>query len=73
MMRKMMFGLLLVAGVSVGVGCMIPAYSGDPQRRTQQLINTSENLRLLLDDWERIWLLDQPSHLSPYRTHGGII
>jgi hypothetical protein len=52
---------------------MIPAYSGDPTRRTQQLINTSENLRMFLEDWERTWMLDQPSHLSPHRTHGGII
>ncbi len=59
--------------VSTTVGCLTPAYSSDPNRRTQQLIFTSENLRLLLDDWERIWFLDQPSHLTPYRTHGGII
>ena len=41
--------------------------------RSQQLIYTSENLRMLLEEWERLWLLDQPSHLSPYHTHGGII
>jgi hypothetical protein len=52
---------------------MIPAYSADPTRRTQELMFTSENLRLFLDDWERIWFLDQPSHMTPYRTHGGII
>jgi hypothetical protein len=34
---------------------------------------TSENLRLILDEWERIWMLDQPSHMTPHRTHGGII
>ena len=61
-------GLLL----STHVGCIIPAYSGDPARRTQQLIYTSENLRLAQDDWERIWLLDQPSHCSVIRTHGGV-
>ena len=72
-MRKFMMGILLGSSIAAATGCMIPLYSGDPQRRTQQLINTSENLRLLLDDWERIWLLDQPSHLSPYRPHGGII
>ena len=27
----------------------------------------------LLDEWERIWFLDQPSHMTPLRTHGGII
>ena len=72
-MRAVFLSLALGLLVSTTVGCLTPAYSGDPNRRAQQLIFTSENLRLLLDDWERIWFLDQPSHLSPYRTHGGII
>ncbi len=63
------FGLLL----SSTTGCIIPAYSGDPTRRTQQLIFTSENFRQILDEWERIWFLDQPDHCEPYRTHGGLI
>jgi hypothetical protein len=54
-------------------GCILPAYSGDPARRTQELIYTSENMRNVNDEWERFWFLDQPSHMTPYRTHGGII
>jgi hypothetical protein len=23
-------------------------------------------------EWERFWMLDQPSHLTPDRVHGGI-
>jgi hypothetical protein len=72
-MRKLMLATLLGVCVGASTGCIVPGYSGDPVRRTQELIYTSENLRLLLDDWERIWLLDQPTHLTPYRTHGGII
>ncbi len=72
-MRKLLLALALGMMVSTTVGCILPAYSGDPARRTQQLIFTSENLRLLLDDWERIWFLDQPDHTTPYRTHGGLI
>ncbi len=72
-MRAAVLSLALAMLVSSTTGCLTPAYSGDPARRTRQLIYTSENLRLLLDDWERIWFLDQPSHLTPYRTHGGII
>ena len=72
-MRKLLlaatFGLLL----STTVGCLIPAYSGDPNRRVPQLIYTSENLRLILDEWERLWILDAPDHCTPYRTHGGLI
>jgi hypothetical protein len=65
----------MVAAVSLAAssGCFIPIYSADPARRTQQLIFTSEDLRSFLDEWERIWFLDQPSHMKPLRTHGGII
>jgi hypothetical protein len=72
-MRKALLALACGLLVSSTVGCIIPAYSGDPARRTQELMFTSENLRLFLDDWERIWFLDQPDHETPYRTHGGII
>ena len=72
-MRKLLLAVTLGCCLGSTVGCFIPAYSGDPVRRTQELIFTSENLRSILDEWERIWFLDQPDHLTPYRTHGGII
>ena len=72
-MRRLVICLVLASALTAQVGCFLPIYSGDPARRTQQLIYTSENLRLMLDDWERIWFLDQPDHMSPFRTHGGII
>ena len=59
--------------LAASTGCLIPMYSADPARRAQQLIFTSEDLRTFLDEWERIWFLDQPSHMTPLRTHGGII
>jgi hypothetical protein len=66
---------MLVGAVmlSTTAGCLIPMYSADPIRRAQQLIYTSEDLRSITDEWERIWFLDQPSHMAPYRTHGGIL
>ncbi len=72
-MRKLLLGLAFGLLVSATAGCIIPAYSADPSRRTQELLYTSENLRLILDEWERVWFLDQPDHSTPYRTHGGII
>jgi hypothetical protein len=72
-MRNLFLAVTCALLVSTLVGCAIPAYSADPKRRTQELMFTSESLRMLLDDWERIWFLDQPDHTSPYRTHGGII
>ena len=72
-MRRLLIALTLAVILSAHVGCFIPAYSGNPTRRTQQLIFTSENLRLFLDEWERFWFLDMPDHGTPFRTHGGII
>jgi hypothetical protein len=72
-MRKLILATFGALVLSTAFGCLIPPYSGDPTRRTTELIYTSENLRLVLDEWERIWFLDQPDHMTPYRTHGGII
>jgi hypothetical protein len=72
-MRRLILAATVGISLATSVGCFLPAYSGDPQRRGQQLLYTSEDLRQLLDEWERIWFLDQPSHMSPLRTHGGII
>ena len=72
-MRKLLLATVLGLGLASSTGCLVPLYSADPVRRTQQLIFSSEDLRHLLDDWERIWMLDMPSHLTPYRTHGGLI
>jgi hypothetical protein len=70
-MRRILAVLGLVAIVATSSGCLVPIYSADPIRRTNQLLYTSENLRMAIDDWERIWFLDQPAHTTPYRTHGG--
>ncbi len=72
-MRRLFLALVSGLLLSTSVGCLIPGYSADPVRRTQQLIFTSENLRLMLEEWERIWFLDMPDHQTPYRTHGGVI
>ena len=72
-MRRMLFSMLAAGWLLAGSGCFIPIYSADPARRAQELIFTSEDLRAALDEWERIWFLDQPSHMTPFRTHGGII
>jgi hypothetical protein len=72
-MRKLLSIALGGILLCTSAGCLIPGYSADPSRRTQELLFTSENLRLIFDEWERIWFLDQPDHGTPFRTHGGII
>ena len=72
-MRQWLLSIALAAALVSTTGCLIPIYSADPARRAGQLFYTSENLRILLDEWERIWFLDMPSHLTPFSVHGGII
>ena len=71
-MRRFLCVLLLLGSLS-STGCILPMYSALPERRAEQLVYTSENLRLLIQEWERFWMIDQPSHLTPYRVHGGVI
>lgn len=70
---RFMVAAALALFVSGNVGCFLPIYDADPAVRARQLINTSEDLRALREQWQRIWFLDQPSHMSPTRTHGGIL
>lgn len=72
-MRRVLQLTLLAVCLSTSVGCFVPLYSARPERRVQQLLFTSEDLRMIVDEWERFWFLDSPSHLTPLRTHGGII
>lgn len=72
-MRRMILAVLLAAALTSSVGCLLPAFSGDRVRRTQQLIFTSENQRAILNFWERFWMLEMPDHMSPQRVHGGVI
>ena len=72
-MRRFLQLVVLAACVYSAVGCALPIYSARPETRVKQLLYTSEDLRNVVAEWERIWFLDQPSHMTPMRTHGGII
>ena len=67
-LKLAMFALFLLPGA----GCMINQYSSDPIVRMEQMMIDSENLRQIHDEWRRFWMNDQPSHLTPYRIHGGV-
>ena len=71
-MRRI-FLLTAVAGLVLGnTGCLINAYSSNPNTRMVELLNQSEDLRQISYEWERIWFVDEPSHMTPERVHGGI-
>jgi hypothetical protein len=71
-MRRWLFSLTVAGVVLSNSGCFLNIYSSDPNRRMRQLLNTSEDLRQIENEWDRIWFTDQPSHMTPERIHGGI-
>jgi hypothetical protein len=71
-MRRLASLFLVGAVLIANSGCLLNIWSGDPVRRMKQMIVVSEGLRQIEDEWDRIWFTDQPSHLTPYRIHGGI-
>jgi hypothetical protein len=71
MRRVLMLAATVVMLVGVN-GCMINAYSSDPNLRMTQLINQSEDLRQIELEWVRFWFTDHPSHLTPERVDGSI-
>jgi hypothetical protein len=70
-MRRVLFLAIAATGL-LNVGCLVNAYPSNPERRTMVLINQSENLRQIEYEMERFWMVDQPSHLTPERVHGGV-
>jgi hypothetical protein len=67
---------ITLAGVALlalsNTGCFLNIWASDPNERTQQLLNVSEDLRQMRAEWYRFWMIDQPSHLTPVRIHGGL-
>ena len=72
MVRRLLLTIVTAGLVLSNTGCFIPLYSNDPVRRVNEMLNTSEDLRQIELTWERLWFIDQPSHLSYERIHGGI-
>ena len=71
-MRRLLLLSALATLALSNSGCLLNIYSSDPNRRMMELINNSEDLRQIEYEWERIWFVDEPSHMTPERVHGGI-
>lgn len=71
-MRRILMLMVVTGLVLSNCGCLLNIYSSDPNRRIHELLNTSEDLRQIEYEWERIWFTDEPSHMTPERVHGGI-
>lgn len=71
MLFRLSMGALAFLALS-NSGCLINAYPSNPNDRIKGLLNQSEDLRQVKEEWKRIWFLDHPSHLTPDRVDGGI-
>jgi len=71
-MRRLLLALMTAGLVSCSSGCLINLYDSDPNERVKQLLNQSEDMRVIRQEWQRIWFTDHPSHLNPDRIDGAI-
>jgi hypothetical protein len=71
-MRRVVVLAVLAAAALGNAGCLLNCYPSNPERRMLVLMNQSENLRQIEYECERFWMVDQPSHLTPERVHGGV-
>jgi hypothetical protein len=71
-MRRFLAMLVVGLFLSCNTGCFLNIWSPDPVKRGEQLIYVSENYRQIENEWARFWFMDQPSHLTYERIHGGI-
>ena len=71
-MRRLLMAVAAGAMLLGSAGCFLQEYSSDPNRRIVELVNQSEDLRQLGDEWERFWMLNHPSHMSYDRVDGGL-
>ena len=71
-----MLRLLLLAGavrLALNIGDLLPdQYSSDPQTRMEILMDQSEDIREIKNQWRTFWMNDQPSHMTYERAHGGV-
>ena len=73
MRRKIILGVVALAGVLPNTGCLfLNRYDSDPNYRAQQLLNESEDLRQAREEMHRFWMNNQPSVLSYERLNGAI-
>ncbi len=72
-MRRLAMLATIGLGLVSAPGCMLNIWHPDPVERTNQMLVVSEDMRMIYDEWKRIWFTDQPQHTTPYRTHGGML
>ena len=72
-MRYFLIACLLNCAALIATGCILPAYSENPQKRIKQEMYDSENMRQAELEWERAWMVDRPSGMTLDRLSGNIM
>lgn len=69
-MKKILIVLMLLVGSSL-VGC-VGAVRGVGETQQERSLRTrliaKQQMRMLVDDWDYLWLVDKPSSLTAYRV-----
>jgi hypothetical protein len=71
-MRRLLSAAALALVLLTNTGCFVNCWSSDPNMRMEELMNVSEDLRQIQGEIRRFWMIDQPSHMTPIRVHGGL-
>jgi hypothetical protein len=71
-MRRIVLLAVAAVGFLANAGCFLPIYPSQPNERMEALLVNSENYRQIQSEWKRFWFIDQPSHMTFDRIHGGI-
>jgi 4-amino-4-deoxy-L-arabinose transferase-like glycosyltransferase len=74
-LRTLLATALLVGPISSWLGPWVVGLVREwrAEQRQQQLIFTEQDIRKLVEEWERLWNPPQPDKPLPRRTHGGVI
>ncbi len=73
MKRKLYFSTLALLACFPAIGCVpLNAYDSDPNTRTRQLLNQSEDLRQIREEKARFWFTNAPSNLTYDRLSGSV-
>ena len=68
-LSKPLIVLLLVAGVCLS-GCTMAETYSERNRRIENAVGVQA--RMLVEDWDYLWLIDRPSHLNPHHLRAGL-
>lgn len=71
-MRRFLLLVVMTFVLAGNTGCLINEYPSDPTLRMHVLLNQSEDLRQIQQEWLRFWMVDHPSHMTYDRIDGGM-